>query len=40
MPAFALGRTGGERIRIEPGVDAALAEAHDVWSRTLPEALA
>ncbi len=40
VPALTLGRTGGERIRIEPGVDVTLAEAHDVWSRTLPEALA
>jgi phosphoribosylformylglycinamidine synthase len=35
-----VGRTGGDRIRIEPGVDISLAEAHDIWSRTLPEALA
>jgi phosphoribosylformylglycinamidine synthase len=40
VPALSLGRTGGKRIRIEPGVDVMLAEAHDVWSRTLPEALA
>ena len=40
VPACALGHSGGDRIRIEPGVDVALAEAHDVWSRTLPEALA
>ena len=40
VPALTLGRIGGERIRIEPGVDVTLAETHDVWSRTLPEALA
>ena len=34
-----IGRVGGDRIRIAPGVDVSLAEAHDVWSRTLPEAL-
>ncbi len=39
VPAARVGRTGGERIRIAPGVDVALAEAHDVWARTLPEAL-
>jgi len=39
VPAAAIGRTGGERVRIQPGVDVALAEAQDVWSRTLPEAL-
>jgi phosphoribosylformylglycinamidine synthase len=39
VPAREIGETGGDRIRIEPGVDVGLAEAHDVWSRTLPEAL-
>ncbi|HTO71975.1 MAG TPA: phosphoribosylformylglycinamidine synthase subunit PurL [Myxococcota bacterium] len=39
VPAARIGRTGGERIRIQPRVDVALAEAHDLWSRTLPEAL-
>jgi phosphoribosylformylglycinamidine synthase len=39
VPAREIGRTGGDRIRIAPGVDVGLAEAHDVWSRTLPEAL-
>jgi phosphoribosylformylglycinamidine synthase len=34
-----IGATGGERLRIAPGVDVALADAHHVWSRTLPEAL-
>ena len=39
VPAVSIGCTGGSRIRIEPGVDVGLAEAHDRWSRTLPEAL-
>jgi phosphoribosylformylglycinamidine synthase len=39
VPARPIGATGGERVRIEPGVDVALREAHDVWSRTLPEVL-
>ena len=39
VPAAQIGSTGGERIRIGPGVDVSLAEAHDVWARTLPEAL-
>jgi phosphoribosylformylglycinamidine synthase II len=37
--AARIGATGGERIRIAPGVDVSLPEAHDVWARTLPEAL-
>ena len=39
VPAAQIGATGGARIRIAPGVDVSLAEAHDVWARTLPEAL-
>ncbi|MBM4336524.1 MAG: phosphoribosylformylglycinamidine synthase subunit PurL [Deltaproteobacteria bacterium] len=39
VAAARIGRVGGDRIRIAPGVDVSLAEAHDVWSRTLPEAL-
>jgi phosphoribosylformylglycinamidine synthase len=39
VPAREIGRTGGDRIAIAPGVDVPLREAHDVWSRTLPEAL-
>jgi phosphoribosylformylglycinamidine synthase len=39
VAARPLGTTGGERLRIEPGIDIALSEAQDVWSRTLPEAL-
>ena len=39
VPIAEAGRTGGTRIRIEPGIDIALADAHDHWSRTLPEAL-
>jgi phosphoribosylformylglycinamidine synthase II len=39
VPAARIGTTGGERIRIAPGVDVSVSEAHDVWSRTLPEAL-
>jgi phosphoribosylformylglycinamidine synthase len=39
VPAARIGTTGGERIRIAPGVDVSLAEAHDIWARTLPEAL-
>jgi phosphoribosylformylglycinamidine synthase len=39
VPARRVGRTGGDRIRITPGVDVPLREAHDVWSRTLREAL-
>jgi len=39
VPASRIGRTGGDRVRIAPGVDVSLAEAHDVWARTLPEAL-
>jgi phosphoribosylformylglycinamidine synthase len=39
VPAARIGTTGGARIRITPGVDVALAEAHDTWARTLPEAL-
>jgi len=34
-----IGETGGERIRIEPGIDVALSDARAVWSRVLPEAL-
>jgi len=39
VPATRIGTTGGERLRISPGVDVSLADAHHVWSRTLPEAL-
>jgi phosphoribosylformylglycinamidine synthase len=39
VPAARIGRTGGERIRIEPGVDVTLREATDAWRNTLPEAL-
>ena len=39
VPAAVVGQTGGDRIRIRPGVDLAVAEAQDVWSRTLPEVL-
>jgi phosphoribosylformylglycinamidine synthase subunit PurL len=39
VPAARIGRTGGERLRISPGVDVSVAEAHDAWARTLPEAL-
>jgi phosphoribosylformylglycinamidine synthase subunit PurL len=39
VPALRIGRTGGARIGIGPGVDVSLAEAHDLWARTLPEAL-
>ncbi|MEX2209253.1 MAG: phosphoribosylformylglycinamidine synthase subunit PurL [Myxococcota bacterium] len=39
VQAARIGATGGERIRIAPGVDVSLAEAHDVFTRTLPEAL-
>ncbi len=39
VPAQEIGETGGDRICIAPGVDVALSEAHDVWTRTLPEAL-
>jgi phosphoribosylformylglycinamidine synthase II len=39
VPATRIGSTGGERVRIAPGVDVSLADAHHVWSRTLPEAL-
>jgi phosphoribosylformylglycinamidine synthase len=39
VPARALGRTDGNRIQIDPGVDVSVEEAHDGWSRTLEEAL-
>jgi phosphoribosylformylglycinamidine synthase len=39
VAARAIGTTGGDRLQIEPGIDIALREAQDVWSRTLPEAL-
>jgi phosphoribosylformylglycinamidine synthase len=39
VPAVSIGQTGGDRIRIRPGVDVELAESHDVRSCTLPEAL-
>ncbi|HKC49393.1 MAG TPA: phosphoribosylformylglycinamidine synthase subunit PurL [Myxococcota bacterium] len=39
VPAARIGQTGGVRIRIAPGVDVSLPEAHDLWARTLPEAL-
>jgi phosphoribosylformylglycinamidine synthase len=39
VPAREIGRTGGDRIRIRPGVDVALGKAHDVWAGVLPEAL-
>jgi phosphoribosylformylglycinamidine synthase len=39
VPARAIGRTGGERLALAPGVDVPLAEAHDQWARALPEAL-
>jgi phosphoribosylformylglycinamidine synthase subunit PurL len=39
VAARPLGTTGGDRLRIEPGIDIALREAQDVWGRTLPEAL-
>ena len=39
VPAARIGRTGGARLRITPGVDVSVAEAHDAWARTLPEAL-
>ncbi len=39
VPARAIGATGGDRIALGPGVDVRLAEAHDLWSKALPEAL-
>ena len=39
VPAARIGQTGGARIRIAPGVDVSRSEAHDLWARTLPEAL-
>ena len=39
VPARVLGRTEGNRIRIDPGVDVSIAEAQDGWRRTLEEAL-
>ncbi len=39
VPAEVLGETGGEHIRIRPGVDVSVEVAHDAWARTLPEAL-
>ncbi|MCP4007287.1 MAG: phosphoribosylformylglycinamidine synthase subunit PurL [bacterium] len=39
VPGEAIGSTGGDRIRIEPGIDLVLSHAYDVWSRTIPEAL-
>jgi phosphoribosylformylglycinamidine synthase len=39
VPARAIGRTGGDRLVLSPGVDVALREAHDQWARALPEAL-
>jgi phosphoribosylformylglycinamidine synthase len=39
VSARAVGETGGTRIRINPGVDVTLEEAHALWRRTLPEAL-
>ncbi|MFQ5513405.1 MAG: phosphoribosylformylglycinamidine synthase subunit PurL [Myxococcota bacterium] len=39
VPACDIGVTGGRRIRIDPGVDVALAEAQHLWERSLPEAL-
>ncbi len=38
VPVFAIGASGGPGIRLEPGVDVALGEVHDVWSGTPPEA--
>ncbi len=37
VPITVVGKTGGDRIRLSPGVDVALAEAQDVWRRTIPE---
>jgi len=34
-----IGVTGGERVRIEPGIDVAVSDARAVWDRVLPEAL-
>ena len=39
VPIALVGRTGGVRIRIEPGIDIDLWETHDLWARTLPEVL-
>ena len=39
VPAAVIGRTGGDRIRIDPGVDVGLREAHDLWSGKLSEML-
>jgi phosphoribosylformylglycinamidine synthase len=39
VPCARVGTSGGTRIRIEPGIDVALSDAHECWSRTLPEAL-
>jgi len=39
VPAKQIGVTQPARIRIQPGIDISTREAHDVWNRTLPEAL-
>ncbi len=39
VPCARVGTTGGSGIQIEPGIDLALEEARESWSRTLPEAL-
>jgi phosphoribosylformylglycinamidine synthase len=39
VPVARIGRTGGGRIRIDPGIDVELSAARDAHERTLPEAL-
>jgi phosphoribosylformylglycinamidine synthase len=44
VPAQRIGSTGGERLRIgggqgAPWIDAALADLHSIWSRSLPRRL-
>jgi phosphoribosylformylglycinamidine synthase len=39
VAAHRIGTTGGERIRIEPGIDCALEEVREVWRNAIPDAL-
>ena len=40
VPARECGRTGGDRLRIDGGVDVAVSELAEAWSNAIPRAVA
>jgi hypothetical protein len=39
VPIARIGTTGGERLRIEPGIDVSLEDARNGWRHALAEVL-